>query len=344
MNDQNDPNQPQSDPAQTPTGSTSPLDQQDTSQNLNQSQATPTGDLNSPWTQPTESPTSPQSQTPPSLDSTNSSVSGLPTVQPSESSSVNQPTWQSPSPFPQQQTNSITPQTPPESTQAYSDNLSPLDNPWGAPTQTPPIDGGSTQPPSTFEPAAKPQSVETTPQPSFTTPQPIPNPADLSTLTSAIPQIPPQSPITESAPTDLSHLIGNNSQPENNIPQQETAETLVAPSANTGPDVPTTSQVEHKGIPKWVIGVGIGLLILVAGASAYFILGIGQAPDTTSIPATQAPKATQQVKPPAPLPTTVSQPAATGSASFDQLQGGGSGGQQATSAADLLRQRQQQGR
>ena len=186
-----------------------------------------------------------------------------------------------------------------------SGNLSPLDNPWGVPT-----------PPLTFPPT----------------------PTDPSTLTST-PQAVPQTIVSESAPTDLSHLIGN-SQPEENSPQQSTLETLVAPPTNTAPDVPTTPQVEHKGIPKWLIGVGIGLFLLVVGASAYFILGIGRAPDITSIPATQAPKTTQQIKPPAPLPTPVSQPAATGSASFGELQGGSSGGQQATSAADLLRQRQ----
>lgn len=221
------------------------------------------------------------------------------------------------------------PATPPLTSTATpppSGNLSTLDNPWGAPAQAPSIDAG---PPSTFPPQPQPASTPS-------------QPTDLSTLTStpqAVP--PPQTTVSESAPTDLSHLIGNNPLPENNTPQQEAAEILVAPSANTAPDVSASPQEERKGIPKWVIGVGVGLLLLVAGASAYFILGIGRPPETESIPATQAPKTTQQVKPPAPLPTPVSQPAATGSASFDQLQGGSSGGQQATSAADLLRQRQQ---
>ena len=231
------------------------------------------------------------------------------------------PTIPTPSPTPTAATPTFpqsTAELPPTqqgTTTPPSGNLSPLDNPWGVPTQPPPIDSGIILP-STFPPT----------------------PTDLSTLTST-PQAVPQTIVSESAPTDLSHLIGN-SQPEENSPQQSTLETLVVPPVNTNPDVPTTPQVEHKGIPKWLIGVGIGLFLLVAGASAYFILGVGQAPDTTSIPATEAPKTTQQVKPPAPLPTPVSQPAATGSASFDQLQGGSSGGQQATSAADLLRQRQ----
>lgn len=196
--------------------------------------------------------------------------------------------------------------------------------------ELPPIQQGTTTPPpGNLSPLDNPWGV------------PIqPPPIDSGGTLQAV----PQTIASESAPTDLSHLIGN-SQPEENSPQQSTLETLVAPPINTVPDVPTTPQVEHKGIPKWLIGVGIGLFLLVVGASAYFILGIGQAPDTTSIPATQAPKTTQQIKPPALLPTPVSQPAATGSASFDQLQGGSAGGQATSSGSttiDTLRQRQQQ--
>jgi hypothetical protein len=141
-------------------------------------------------------------------------------------------------------------------------------------------------------------------------------------------------PDTGSAPPDLSHLISNNT--------PASAETLVVPSQtpNPTPDVPTVSAENHKGIPKWLIGVGVGLLVIVAGTSAYFILGIGQpSKTTTSVPA-EVSKTT--VKTPPPIATPVPQPtapAATGSANFGELQG--SGTQQATSAADLLKQRQQ---
>ena len=121
--------------------------------------------------------------------------------------------------------------------------------------------------------------------------------------------------------------------------QNGSNETLIVPSTVT-PDIPTIPE-ENKGIPKWLIGVGVGILILVAGASAYFILNIGKAPQTpTSAPA----QVTQEVQPPAPLPTTTPQenPSATGSANFGQLEGTATQ-PQATSAADLIRQRQQQG-
>lgn len=141
----------------------------------------------------------------------------------------------------------------------------------------------------------------------------------------------PPSP-QDAAPTDLSHLITNN----NSLP-----ETLVVPPAPSTSETEATPVENHKGIPRWVIGVGIGLLLAIIATSAYFILGIGQAPKTASQPATVS---KTEIKPPAPIATPAaesSEQSATGSASFGDLQGGS---QQATSAADLLRQRQQQGR
>lgn len=184
--------------------------------------------------------------------------------------------------------------------------LSPLDNPWGSPAQPPKIDGS--------------ESVATPTQPSWT---------GINT---------PSAP-TESVPTDLSHLISSNDVQQ---PVQSVPETLVVPSVTAPtPDVPTLSTENHKGFPKWLIGLGAGLLVLVLGASAYFILGIGQpAKETTSLPATTA--QTSQIKPPAPIttPRPAEQPVASGSANFGALSGSANASPTATSAADLLRQRQ----
>lgn len=189
--------------------------------------------------------------------------------------------------------------TPPPSRGMQSD-LSPLDNPLGAPAQPPPIDGPDQTTPPAWSPPSQPAGES-----------------------------------TQAAPTDLSHLISTNNSQEQ---PQSTAETLIVPTT-ASPEVPNLPTEERRGIPKWMIGVGIGLLLLVTGASAYFILGIGRKPETSSVPATTQTQ-TSQIKPPPPVATPVAQPTpqSTGSANFGEL----GGAQQATSAADLLRQRQQQ--
>ncbi len=199
-----------------------------------------------------------------------------------------------------------TPPAPPPPPPPPNTSTSPLDNPWGAPPQPPPISNPSTPPPWTL-------------------------PASPSL---GGPQTPVQT--SDSPPTDLSHLVGNNPQPEPTPTNLNQAETLVVPSTIT-PET-STEPPEHskKGLPKWLIGVGAGLLLAVLGTSVYFILGIGQTPKTTSLPAVDTSQTTQ-IKPPAPIATPVSQQgtSATDSASFGDLQGGG---QQATRAGDLLRQ------
>lgn len=242
-----------------------------------------------------------------------------------------------------------TPPTPP-----------PMPEPAPVPAWTPPVPAGTPFPPMPESPAPAPTAPESAPMPTFTPPSSIPTPeanapiANTSSLDNpwgAPTQPPPidSSPATaapfptepswmntapaESAPTDLSHLINESS---NTPPPAETLVVPPAPAAN--PETPGLTTETHKGIPKWLLGLGIVLLILVIGASAYFILGIGQpSKPTTSLPAVTAPKAA--VTQPTPPPPTAT-PVATGSASFESLQGSGSA-PQATSAAELLRQRNQ---
>lgn len=215
----------------------------------------------------------------------------------------------SPEPTQSEPTPTFTPLTAASPT-GEEPTLSPIDNPWKAPTQPAPPD-------------QTPDAI----QPSWTN---IPGSQTENQ--------------TEAAPTDLSHLIGNNNSQQE--PSAQTAsETLVVPPAPI-PDVPTLPAENHKGMPKWLIGLGVGLLILVAGASAFLILGIGQpSKTTTSLPATVTPK-TAEVKPPLPIATPVPQATvqpASGSANFGELGGNAGGGTPttpATSAAELLRQRQ----
>lgn len=230
--------------------------------------------------------------------------------------------------------------------------ISPTDTGPTPPPPSPSIPPASPPPTPTFDPlASQPLSTPPASQPPTWPPtpsQPEPTPPPVSPLDnpwgaplqpppidSTLSQQPPTPDIsTESTPTDLSHLIGN----DTNIPLGGTQPTAVAPEplvTPTTPEVPTLPQEPNHGggIPKWVIGLGVGLLIVVAGASAYFILGIGQPPKTSSIPATEAPK--QEIKQPPPVAKPSPQ-SATGSASFGELEGS----KQATSAAELLRQRQ----
>lgn len=170
---------------------------------------------------------------------------------------------------------------------------SPLDNPYSAPSQAPSIDGGL-------------QSASMQSTPAWVPPQNVPqaNPEPQET--------------SEQAPTDLSHLIGSDA---NNQTMTAQSENIVLPQ-NSVPEVPTIPVENKSGFPKWIIGLGVGLLIIVAGASAYFIMGIGQTPKNTSLPAQEAPANTQQSTPlPTATPASQEGTPATGSANFGQLQG-----------------------
>jgi hypothetical protein len=209
---------------------------------------------------------------------------------------------------------------------------------------TPPMDSAPTQP--TTEPNfnwSQPQADQSTFTPPSGQPAMSPYPAQPEpTMTPPEPaQVQVDTPAMqgEPAPTDLSHLVSPTSEAPSYTPPISQPETLVAPTSGAT-DVPNIPTDDHhsEGIPKWVIGVAVGLLLAVAGASAYFILGIGKTPTETSVPATTqqqtltTPPVIQQETQPTPDTNPIVQtipsptPAVTGT-------------KQASSAADLLRRR-----
>ena len=232
-------------------------------------------------------------------------------------------------------------------------------NPLPPESNTPPSDltsSGTSAPlstpnpiPTAPEPLAPP--VESTPTFNWSNPGgapeptiPITSPIPEQQPTSAEPAMPSFSsptapefappPSTESAPTDFSQLVGQASDQPVYSPPLSQPETLVVPPSSPEP---TTLQTDggRRGIPKWVIFGGAGFLLAVLGASAYFILGIGQT-QTDSLPATE-----QQtlITPPVASPLVQQPDLATSSAGFGSFTGSPS--PIATSAADLLRLRQQ---
>lgn len=150
-------------------------------------------------------------------------------------------------------------------------------------------------------------------------------------------------PPPESMPTDLSHLIVNSGSDSGagNMMQPQVA--TVPPNNGSSQTVVTS---EPHSFPKAILIIGgILLFLIVAGASAYFILGIGQSnpPEANSLPIEQP----SLTKPPQPLlPTEVPVAPATSSATLGNIPGNniatpastatGSG----TSAIELLRRRQ----
>lgn len=215
---------------------------------------------------------------------------------------------------------------------------------------------------NTQNPNMPPTPIDTTPIANIP-PTPIQQealPAQPTTLdTSAIqaalsPGLPPQQP-NDNAPTDLTHLIDQSTNVSTSAtytpPTSQQPETLVVPNGSE-PGAPAEVQ-ERKPVPKWVIGLGVALLIVVAAASAYFIMGIGQPVPQTSLPAQQT---TQQPQLQAP-PSTVPQPSVedlgqqlptpdSGLNSFGEIENSASAPATASarpSAADLIRQRQLQG-
>lgn len=150
--------------------------------------------------------------------------------------------------------------------------------------------------------------------------------------------------LTETAPTDLSHLIGdtnhNGTDQQNDVytPPMSQPENLVMPSSATAAPESISTANHQFNLSRLLIIAGVVLVLIVSGLSAYFILGVGRsAPQPASVPAQAESSLTN---PPKPIATPTIQPApATSSAGFGSLQATPTS--KANSAVDLIRQRQQ---
>lgn len=172
--------------------------------------------------------------------------------------------------------------------------------------------------------------------------------AEILTTSPVASQVPDEDPSMvgtlvpqESAPTDLSHLMDvpsvapvSTAQPETLVVPQSTAETNQVVNSSGS-----------RGFPKIAILIGgLLLLLIVAGASAYFILGVGQtAQPQTSVPAeqqklTNPPKSVLPTTPPA---TTSAENKGLGSLTGQSTLSASPTNAATTSAINLLRQRGQ---
>lgn len=289
-----------------------------------------TNTINTPLDQPSIAPsTAPLSNTNTPVDS-----SYLNFNPPTSPLTVSSPTTQAPNPI-----NPVSPTSFPFGS-VFNQQTTPPQN-----STLPSIEQTNTTPEVSTSPVSVPPSPETN------SPQPIqPIAMDASVVQEALSSSPNTQPI-DNAPTDLSHLIdqsvNSNSSSVYAPTLSQQPETLVVPN---GENPTVTENNTSKPVPKWLIGVAVGLLIIVAAASAYFIIGIGQtAPEAASIPAVQTNEPQLQAPPAAvpQIPTPSLSPATEATNSGSSFGDLGNTDSQATpaastrpSATELLRQRQ----
>ncbi len=272
-------------------------------------------DPNNPYNSQPPVPTAPTPDPSPPVEPT-SVVSDIPTA----------PTITPVSPAPQMPSPAPTWPLPP---------ITPAPAPVMTPDPTPPVMPQPVMPEPIVTPPAMPDN-------SFT---PMPTPPTENQTTPMGGPPPWAAGVADSAPTDLSQLIGTPSVAPTPPPAvEQSAPEAPAPMTTVSATPEVMTNDSGKGFPKWMIFAGLGIVLLVAGASAYFILGIGKnsTPEpTTSLPAEQQPL-TNPPRAANPSPSAV--PEASSSATFGQLQGSTLSAQpaataSATSSIELLKQR-----
>ncbi len=193
------------------------------------------------------------------------------------------------------------------------------------PVPTSPMWGGQVVPPAPVTPPVPepvptftPPSIPTTPNfgESPVSPSPAPAGSDASSVPSWAPTTDNSTnpvvagPIpTEAMPTDLSNLMGN-------TPPAVTTTETAQPSVVIPTPSPEANQVVtsgSKGFPKIVLILGAVLILIAIGASAYFILGVG---NSSSLPSSVPAEEQQQplTNPPKQLVPSV-EPVQTGTGS-----------------------------
>lgn len=155
---------------------------------------------------------------------------------------------------------------------------------WGS---TPAAPASNSQPAPGWgpTPTSVPPNLEPT-QPALDnplprTPQPADNPFGNPGVTGEItPAVTAETP--EPVPTDLSHLTDNSPLSNNSSISASTVDSLVVASPTVDTDAIST-EAAQKGFPKILFILGGVVLLAVIGASAYFILGIGQTKPTPAV-------------------------------------------------------------
>lgn len=162
-------------------------------------------------------------------------------------------------------------------------------------------------------PIVPPSPIPTTPnfgENPISVPVPVP-PASAEPDASSVPTWAPTSENSEAMPTDLSNLMGNTP------PAVATTTEAAQPSVVIPTPSPETNQVVTSGshgFPKIVLILGAVLILIAIGASAYFILGVG---NSASLPASVPAEEKSLTNPPKQIvPTVAPVETATGSATL----------------------------